>query len=174
LRTNTALLLLRHHREVKDSILLALAANDASRSTLYQGLTDMGHADRFPKRYKTQEDIARSLLVAAHGTDSLAAVSYVDKAPTQFKQLKGTVYFFKYKLNKEDDWMLGLSGIQPADHRNINTDGSLTILTGKKVRTDTPVLQQCQQQWRRLLLARRKSAANFFGDNDYAIHSDED
>jgi uncharacterized protein YbaP (TraB family) len=174
LRTNTTLLLLRHHREVKDSILLALAANDASRSTLYQGLTDIGQTDRFPKRYRSQEDIARSLLVVAHGTDSIAAISFVDKAPTQFKQLKGTVYFFKYRLNKEDDWMLGLSGIQPADHKNINTDGNLTVLTGKKIRTDTPVLQQCQQQWRRLLLARRKSAANFFGDNDYATHQDED
>ena len=160
--------------EVKDSILLALAADDASRSSLYQGLTDIGQADRFPKRYKTQEDIARSLLVAAHGTDTLAAIICIDKAPTQFKQLKGNVYFFKYKLNKEDDWMLGLSGIQPTDHKTISTDGMLTVLTGKKLRTDTPVLQQCQQQWRRLLLARRKSAANFFGDNDYAIHQDED
>jgi uncharacterized protein YbaP (TraB family) len=174
LRTNTALLLLRHHREVKDSILLALASDDASRSALYQGLTDIGQADRFPKRYKTQEDIARSLLVAAHSADSFADISYIDKAPTQFKQLKGTVYFFKYKLNKEDDWMLGLSGIQPAERKSISTDGSLTVLTGKKLRIDTPVLQQCQQQWRRLLLARRKSAANFFGDNDYSIHQDED
>jgi hypothetical protein len=174
LRTNTALLLLRRHREVKDSILLALAANDASRSSLYQGLADIGQADRFPKRYETQQDIARSLLVAAHGTDSLAAISFIGKAPAQFKQLKGTVYFFTYKISKEDDWMIGLSGIQPADQKKINTDGNLTVLTGKKIRTDTPILQQCQQQWRRLLLARRKSAANFFGDNDYAIHQDED
>ena len=70
--------------------------------------------------------------------------------------------------------MLGLSGIQPAERKSISTDGSLTVLTGKKLRIDTPVLQQCQQQWRRLLLARRKSAANFFGDSDYTIHQDED
>ncbi|HLZ88711.1 MAG TPA: hypothetical protein VKQ52_15755, partial [Puia sp.] len=55
LRMNTALLLLRHQRPVADSILLALAAGDATRCQLWQGLTAIGNADRFPHRFHTQE-----------------------------------------------------------------------------------------------------------------------
>ncbi|HEY4336138.1 MAG TPA: TraB/GumN family protein, partial [Puia sp.] len=50
LRLSTSLLLLRNHRPVADSILLALASADASRSLLYQGLDNIGMADRFPRR----------------------------------------------------------------------------------------------------------------------------
>jgi uncharacterized protein YbaP (TraB family) len=174
LRLTTSILLLRHHHAVPDSILQALAATDATRSALYQGLTGIGASDRFPKQYKTQEAIARSLLVASHGADDFAGIVFVDKQPAQFKQTKGSVYFFKYKLNKEDPWLLGLSGIQPADHKDISTDASLVVLTGKKVHADTPELQQFQEQWRRLLLARRKSAVSFFEDNEYALRPDED
>jgi uncharacterized protein YbaP (TraB family) len=174
LRLTTTLLLLRNHRSVNDSILLGLAADDAMRSSLYQGLTNIKRLDCFPRQFKTQEDMARSLLVASHGNDALASISLVEKQPAQFKQMKGTVYFFKYKVTKDDAWQIGLSGIQPANRKDLSTDRSLVVLTGKKLRADTPALQQFQEQWRRLLLARRKSAASFFQDNDYAVHQDDD
>ena len=174
LRLTTSLLLLRHHHPVPDSLLVALAADDATRGLFYQGLTDIGAQDRFPRKYRSQESMARSLLVASHGTDDFAAIDLVDKQAAQFKQTKGTVYFFKYKINKEDPWMLGLSGIQPADHNNVSTDAALVVLTGKKIHADTPELQQFQEQWRRLLLSRRKSAASFFQDNEYALRQDDD
>lgn len=174
LRLTTSLLLLRRHHELPDSLLESLAADDATRATLFQGLTDIGEQDKFPKKYRTQESIARSLLVAGHGTDDFAAVELVAKQPTQFKQTKGTVYFFRYKITKDDPWMLGLSGIQPAEHKDISTESSLVVVTGRKIHTDTSELQQFQEQWRRLLLSRRKSAVNFFRDNDYALHQDDD
>jgi hypothetical protein len=118
--------------------------------------------------------MARSLLVASRGTDDFAAIDLVDKQPAQFKQIKGTVYFFKYKINKEDPWMLGLSGIQPADRKDVSTDATLVVLTGKKIHADTPELQQFQEQWRRLLLSRRKSAGSFFQDNEYAVQQNDD
>lgn len=174
LRLTTSLLLLRHHHQVPDSILLALAANDATRSTLFQGLTDIGQLEKFPKVFRTQENMARSLLVSGHGNDEFAGIELVDKQPTQFKQVKGTVYFFRYKIAKDDPWMLGLSGIQPTDKKDISTEASLVLLTGKKLHADTPEVQQFQEQWRRLLLSRRKSAAAFFQDNEYALHQDDD
>ncbi|HXB93745.1 MAG TPA: hypothetical protein VNU70_01260, partial [Puia sp.] len=174
LRLNTALLLLRHQLPVADSILLALASDDASRSPLFQGLTDIGREDVFPRRFRTQEYIARSLLVSGHGSDSFAAINLVDKQPAQFKEKKGMVYFFRYKINKEDDWQMGLSGIQPGNHKDIGTDPNLVVLTGKKLRAGVPAVQQFEEQWQRLLLSRRKSAAVFFRDNDYVIRQDED
>ncbi|HWB93074.1 MAG TPA: TraB/GumN family protein, partial [Puia sp.] len=174
LRLSTTLLLIRHHRNVPDSILQALAAGDVTRGALYQGLADIGQLDLFPRKYRNQESIARSLLVASHGTDDFAGIVLVDKSPAQFKQTKGTVYFFKYKINKEDSWQMGLSGIQPENRKDISTDGSLVILTGKKLHSDIPEIQQFQEQWRRVVLSRRKSAASFFQDNDYGIRQDED
>ena len=174
LRMNTALLLLRHRLPVADSILLALAADDATRSPLFQGLTTIGREDAFPRQYRTQEYMARSLLVSGHGTDSFAAVDLIDKQPTQFKQKKGTVYFFTYKINKDDEWLIGLSGIQPQNRREISTDPTLVVLTGKRLRNDVPFLQQFEEQWRRLLLSRRKSAITFFQDNEYAIRQEDD
>ena len=174
LRMSTALLLLRNRRPVADSTLVGLAADDASRSGLFKGLTDIGREDAFPRQYRNQESIARSLLVSGHGVDSFAAIVLVDKQPAQFRQRKGFVYFFKYKLNKEDDWQIGLSGIQPESRRDISTDPGLVVTTGKKLRAGIPVLQQFEEQWHRLLLSRRKSAVAFFQDNEYAVRQDED
>ncbi|HEY1212417.1 MAG TPA: HEAT repeat domain-containing protein, partial [Bryobacteraceae bacterium] len=169
LRLSTSLLLLRHHRPVADSILLALAAADASRSQLYQGLDGIGCIDRFPRRYRNQEDMARSLLVSGHGANEFAAIRFVDKQATQFKDAKGWVYFFQYKINKDDEWQIGLSGIQPASRKDLSTDASLVALTPKKLKAGTPPLEQCAEQWRKLLLAHRKSAVSFFQDPEFRI-----
>ena len=174
LRLTTSLLLLRRHHDLPDSLLLALAEDDATRSALFQGLTDIGQLDKFPKKYRTQEYIARGLLVAGHGSEDFASIELVTKQPAQFKEKKGNVYFFRYKITKDDSWMLGLSGIQPADRKDISTETSLVVLTGKKIHADTPEVQQFQEQWRRLLLSRRKSAASFFQDNEYALRQDDD
>ncbi|HEY4111674.1 TraB/GumN family protein [Puia sp.] len=175
LRLSTSLLLLRHGRPVADSIFLALAANDASRSLLYQGLVAIGSVERFPLRYRTQEDIARSLLVASRGANEFAAIQLVDKQPAKFKDTKGWVYFFKYKINKDDDWQLGLSGIQPVNRKDLSTDASFVMLTAKKLKASTPAVEQFAGQWRKLLLSRRKSAASFFQDGEYHnLQPDED
>ena len=174
LRMNTALLLLRHRMPVADSIVIALAADDATRGPLYKGLSDIGRVDLFPLQYRNQESIARSLLVAGHGADSFAAIAFVDKQPAQFKQKTGLVYFFKYKINKEDEWQIGLSGIQPQNRREISTEPALVVTTGKRLRPGVPILQQFEEQWHRVLLARRKSAASFFQNNEYAVRQEED
>lgn len=174
LRMNIALLLLRHGMPVADSVLVVLAADDATRGPLYQGLSDIGRVELFPRQYRTQESIARSLLVSGHGVDSFAAIAFVDKQPAQFKLRTGWVYFFKYKINKEDDWQIGLCGIQPQNRRDVNTEPGLVAATGKRLRVGVPVLQQFEEQWHRLLLSRRKSAVAFFQDNEYAVRQEED
>jgi uncharacterized protein YbaP (TraB family) len=167
LRLNTAILMLRHDKPLADSILLSLAAGDATRSPLYQDLLAIDKANLFPRRYKNQEDMARSLLVSNHGPTEFADIRLEGRLPTRFKQTKGTVYFFRYKVNKEDDWQIGLSGIQPLNKKEVSTDPTLVVLTGKKLRSDTPAIQQFAAQWHHLLLSRRRSAAAFFQDSEY-------
>jgi len=175
LRLKTAILLLRHNHQVADSIFLTLAGADASRSRLLRCLTAIHKENRFPKAGKTQESIARSLLVASHGNSDFSDIQLVDKRPAQFKQIKGLVYYFKYKVNRDDEWQIGLSAFQPLNSKEVNTDPEFVALTGKRLRADKSVLEQFDQQWKRFLFSRRRSAATFFLDNDYYTNRpDED
>jgi uncharacterized protein YbaP (TraB family) len=174
LRLNTAVLMLRHSLPVADSIIRNLAAADAWRSTLYQDLMTIHRTDLFPARYKNQADIARSLLAAGHNNAVFADIQLVGKREVQFKESKGNIYLFKYKLGKDDDWLIGLSGIQPVDLKEVNTTTEFVSLTGKKLRQDKPVNSQFDDQLKRLLFSKRKSAAGFYLDRNYYEHGNEE
>lgn len=167
LRLNTAVLLIRHDRPVADSIIQTLVTSDAFRSRLLRNLVAIHKENRFPKAGKTQEAIARSLLVASHGGSEFADIQLVDKKPAQFKENKGFVYYFKYKINRDDEWQIGLSGLQPLNRKEVSTEPAFVSLTGKRLRADTPAPEQFDQQWKRFLFSRRRSAATFFMDSDY-------
>ncbi|HEX9511450.1 MAG TPA: TraB/GumN family protein [Puia sp.] len=167
LRLSTSALLLRNNKPVADSIIRALAVSDLYRSRLLKSLEAIHRGDRFPRSFRNQVDIARSLLVGNRSDNEGVDIQFVDKKPVQFKDMKGTIYFFKYKLNKDDDWQIGLSGLQPVNPKEVNTDNEFVRLTGKKIRPDTPVKDQFEQQLKKLLFSKRKSAASFYLDNDY-------
>jgi uncharacterized protein YbaP (TraB family) len=174
LRLSTAILLLRHDRPVADSILRNLAASDTYRSNLYQQLTAIGKADRFPKQYRNQSDMARSLLASGRGNSGLADVQFITKQKIQFKELKGYVYFFKYKPARDDDWQIGISGIQPSDPAIVNTANDFVLLTGKKLKPSLPLNTQLDDQLRKLIFSKRKSALNFYLDHNYLDRAGDD
>ncbi len=167
LRLSTAILLLRHNRPVADTILRNLAASDTYRSELYQQLTAIGKADRFPRQYRNQLDIARSLMASNHGGSGLADIQFITKRKIQFKQFSGYVYFFKYKPGRDDDWQIGISGIQPVDLGSVNTATEFVTLTGKKLKPSLPVNTQIDDQLRKLIFSKRKSARDFYLDHNY-------
>jgi uncharacterized protein YbaP (TraB family) len=176
LRLSTAILLLRHNRPVADSIIAALAASDQYRSRLLKSLQSIHKTDRFPRSWNNQESIARSLLVGSRGDDNdFEAIQFVDKSILQFKGAKGYIYFFKYKVKKDDDWQMGICGLQPLNKKELSTDALFVRLTGKKIRPDTPMLEQFGQQLKYLVFSKRKSAISFYLDNEYyGAHADED
>jgi hypothetical protein len=174
LRLNTAVLLLRHSRPVADSILQNLAAADAWRSALYQALVSIHRTDLFPRRYKDQVDMARSLLAAGHNSDGFADIQLVGRRQVQFKESKGNVYLFKYKVGKDDDWQIGLSGIQPANLKEVNTATEFVSLTGRRLRLGKPVNTQFDDQLKRLLFSKRKSAVGFYLDRSYYEHGNDE
>jgi uncharacterized protein YbaP (TraB family) len=175
LRLSTAILLLRHHRPVADSIIRSLAASDQYRSRLLKELQSIHQSERFPSGYKNQEAIARSLLLSGKGDDDFENIQLVDKRIVHFKGSKGYVYYFKYKVRKDDDWQMGLSGLQPLNRKEVSTDPLFLRLTGKKIKTDTPVADQFDQQLKYLVFSKRKSALSFYLNNDfYGGRGDED
>ncbi len=58
-------LYLRRGLPVKDSLLEAIAAEDIYRARLWDALESIGQSERFPKRYRKQEMLARSELMAS-------------------------------------------------------------------------------------------------------------
>ncbi|HXB43724.1 MAG TPA: TraB/GumN family protein [Puia sp.] len=169
-RLSTVVLLLRNNKTCPDSILQFLAKDDKYRFSLYKSLETMHLENKFPEQYRNQQDIARSALVSPRSTKPFFAVEYVDKRWAQCKQKKGWVYFFKYKNKRqEESWQMAISGLQPANLKIVSSDNDLVALTNKKIKKDKPVLEQFDEQLKRLLFSKHKSAVSFYLDNGFFV-----
>ncbi len=164
---SAAAMLVRNGKKVPDSVLQSLAAKDAYRSQLLKKLEKAKQAELFPAHYRQQDMIARSVLLNDKGADRFAAIELQGKQAVNLKERSGWVYFYKYKLKKEDDWKLGLSGIQPLKPGEISSDDQLTSMTDKKIKADKPVDEQFGEQLKKLLFSKHKSAELFFEENGY-------
>jgi hypothetical protein len=73
-------------------------------------------------------------------------------------------------VKKEDDWKLGISGIQPKDLKEVSSNATLTKMTGRKVKPADLADEQLQTQLRKLLFEQRESASVFFEDDDNSYY----
>ncbi|MFT4155526.1 TraB/GumN family protein [Parafilimonas sp.] len=158
----TAVLLIKNNKPVPDSILLNIAAKDNYRSNLFQALEEAGRAGMFPSPYKRQDLMARSVLCGDSEKTKFFDIQPEGKTPVNLTGKKGYVYFFKYKLQEDDDWEIGLSGPQPENVNEAGTDNALTSLTNEKLIAAKPAAEQFNNQLSRLLLLQHKSARHFY------------
>ncbi|MEO5646885.1 MAG: TraB/GumN family protein, partial [Chitinophagaceae bacterium] len=138
----TVKVLLRFKKSVPDSLLIKLASSDKYRGRLYELMEKYKQLDKFPAKYKNQLDIARSNLVLDKNYDRIDSIVYAGKQQVSLRDKKGLVYFFKYRVKKEDDWKIGLSGLQPEDQKMISSDDRLVKMTEKKFHEDEPLEEQ--------------------------------
>ncbi|MEO7768945.1 MAG: hypothetical protein ABIS01_16055, partial [Ferruginibacter sp.] len=164
-RLNASLILLRNEKPVADSVFNGLAEKDRWRGKLYRRLEQIKKLNKFPARYKTQIYMARSYLVAEKNYNSVDSIVFVDKQRMVFQGKKGFVYFFKYRIKKDGDWKMGISGLQPENILEASSDNSLAAMTDKKIRPELSVNDQYQEQLKRLLFTFHKSAHSFFDGN---------
>ncbi len=175
IRLSTATLMLRYNKIVPDSIVQRLGASDQYRSLLFKSLETIRKLDQFPASYKNQIEIARSQLVSAHKTNNFFAIEFVARKLIHCKLDSGYVYFFRYKINEEEDWQMGISGLQPVNLQETGSNNDYVKLTGKKLKADQPILEQFNGQLKRLLFSKHKGGASFYLDNDYyAGRNDEE
>jgi hypothetical protein len=165
-RLMAAVLLLRSKIPVADSILTNLAAVDRYRSKLYTKLEKAKLLDKFPDIHCGQLEMARSFMLADKNYIKVDSIIFIKKQPTAYLNKKGVVYFFKYRVNKEDDWKIGISGLQPEDGKQIFTESKLTSMTGKKIKNDEPLDEQLQNQLKKILFSFHPSARQFYGNNN--------
>ena len=174
LRLSISVILLRNNKNIADSVIQNLAADDKYRYLLFKRLRAIHKEDRFPRAFRNQLDIARSQLVSTRSGKDIFAIEYINKKMVQVKQDKGYAYYFKYKKTKDDGWQMGISGLQPVDLKEISVLNDMVKFTGKKIKTDQPVEEQLDAQLKRLIFSRHKSAASFYLDNDYYAGRNEE
>lgn len=162
-----AILLARNNIAVPDSVWQSLAAKDKYRAVLYRRLEAIDKQSLFPKSAATQPLMAQALLLNDKNSDKFQSCELVGKTRVTVKNKNGYVYFFKYKLNKEDDWKIGISGIQPADLKAVSTNDDLTRMTGKKLMGNKPAVVQYDDALKKLLFTMHRSATYFFSSNLY-------
>lgn len=163
IKYNTSLLLLRNNKPVPDSMWKYFAAMDNYRSELYDDLDDIKHLEKFPAQYKTQTDMAKSLLFASRDYNKVDTIVYLDKFPVSYKKEKGWIYFYKYKDKKDDAaWEFAASGMQPENLKEVNTDDEFTSFMQDNVDEEKPIKEQIQKLLKEMFNARRKSAKNFY------------
>jgi uncharacterized protein YbaP (TraB family) len=166
---DAALVLIRNNKKVADSILLNIAAKTEFRGKLLKRLEDIKHTELFPAKYKNQDSVARALLLNDKSYDKFNAVACEGKEYVTVNDKKGYVYFYKYKIRKDDEWHLGISGIQPENANEVSANDLLTKMTEKKIKADVPEAEQFKDQLQKLILEQHRSAQNFFDDdNDYS------
>jgi hypothetical protein len=162
LRQAVVMVLIRNNRPVPDSVLQALAADDWHRARLYSDLVQAGKADRFPAEFRNQEAMARSVLFERRAEGREAEMQWVGKQHVVTKEATGTVYFFKYKVKGQEGWMMGISGVQPENGKEVNTNSYLAEWTGLPLNGTGSELQQFQNKLPQWVLQHRASAARFY------------
>lgn len=167
-RSAAAVLMIRNGKAVADSILISLAKDDKNRTDLYYKLEQSGHADRFPSQYKTQYLITRSLLTNENKYDKLDSMVFLSKQSCNIKGKTGYVYFYKYRVKKEDQWKIALTGLQPLNEDEVNGDDELSILTSTRLKDNEPVDDQLNEELKKALFRFHKSAKFFYGNNGNA------
>ena len=174
LQLRTSVLLIKNQKPVADSVLNNIASKDNYRSPLLKELEEIDKVDLFPSKYKKQELIARSLLLNDSEKNEFADIEPAGKTIVNYKGEKSYVYFFKYKIKKDDDWLIGISGPQPENLKEVSTSGILTSMTNEKLTDDKPAIEQFNDQLQRLVLKLHKSAAHFFENDESAYDNYDD
>jgi uncharacterized protein YbaP (TraB family) len=186
LKYRTLLLLLRNNKPYPDSLPDYFAGMDEYRYELYTALKEMDMEAKFPGRYNTHLDLGRSKLLKEKSYEKPDTLAYIDRLPATIKEKTGYIYFFKYKMKKDDmSWKLATVGLVPKDsavfefkdedaddNSFLSSDYTVqymydfTTFTDTRIRDDQPLTEQLQKELKKILYSRRKSAKEFYNKNN--------
>ena len=174
LQLNAAILLLKNKKNVPDSILLSLAKSDRYRAGFYEAIKKINLEEKFPIACRNQQEIAKSILVTDNGYNEMDSVQFVSSTTVDYDGSKGFVYFFKYRMKEEDEWKMGISGVQPLNKNEINTLYGRTYKTHrKKINNEEELNVQFQNELNKMLILSHKSGRNFYLNDNYSRYDNE-
>ena len=190
LRTKIACMLLYHKTEVNDTIWESIAKNDAYRYYLKTSLFNIGHIEKLPASYRSQEQYARAIATHQVVTNKSKYKSedliYLDKRKVYFHQQWGYVYLYKYQrtigydvepASDQKEWNFCLSGIQPLDSTKAVMNSKLATYTRETVSESKTITEQFDALLFNLINSRRHNkyykgyndsdSENYSGYNEY-------
>ncbi len=167
-RLTAVVALLKNNKTVPDSILNSIASNDKFRATLYGALKEINRENRFPLADKKQQLIARSLLFVTGSFSKIDSIELVSSRSATYGINSGMVYFYKYRVKKEDSWKSAFSGLQPSDLNAVDINNDYTKFTDKKLDYESPESDQFEKEFEKMVILSHKSGRNFFISNDYS------
>lgn len=158
------LIMVKNGYAVPDTLWKSLAAKDSYRARLLEQLEKMKRTDLMPAAYKTQILMAKAILMHEEGYEKLDSVVVISNQPLRVKNKEGFVYFFKYRIKKEDEWKLGISGLQPLNKKEVSSGSELVKMTNHKLKQGEELKEQLQAELQKLVFAQHKGAVMFFED----------
>lgn len=190
LKLNTVLLLLRHNKQVPDTMLAYFAGLDDYRYRLYAGLRQLQKLSLFPAKHNNHIDLAKSRLLLSASYEKPDSVYYIDRLPAQIKDRKGYAYFFRYKQKKDDiTWRIGVVGLLPENpaefewpdqkskvyqprrysysyfgYDDNSGDYNITGMGYAKLKDYEPVDKQLEKQLKKILYGLKKSGREFYSE----------
>ncbi len=198
LKYNSLVMMMRNKKPYADSLLSFFASQDEFRYSLYKDLSAIGMDAKFPNRYKNHVDLGRSKLLGFSYYEKPDSLVYIERREAVVKNRKGFIYFFKYKLKKDDaGWKLATVGlvppepnaiefpIQEADETSVayrgyrDSGAGLTGFRDTRLNDEEPLAGQLEKELKRLLYSQRKSAKHFYDKpegsySNISINFDED
>ena len=149
--------------------------------------------DKFPTMYNNHLDLGRSSLMNESSYDKPDTLVYIDRLPAEYKSKKGFIYFYKYKIKKEDlNWKLAMVGLTPEDPKQFEYEDSVklgipfnyslfsesdynmynfTALTDTKIEVEEPISKQLNKALKKALYSRRQSAREFYEEREQPMTS---
>jgi len=175
LRTDIALLMLRNKKSVHDTLIEAVAALDNYRIQLYNNLEEARLLDKYPAKYKKQEDFARSMLQrnSYNKPDSLI---FLRKDSISYEGERGWLYFYKYKKAKDDtEWKIAVSGMQPFEQDKViaKFEGYkrlFTDFTNEEYIDDASLTDQLPKIIKEMKYEKRSSSRSFYSDKNNELY----
>ena len=187
LKFNTFLLLLQNKKELPDTMYNYFGSLDEYRYELYDELKKMKRLDLFPQKYNNKDELAKSRLLYSDSYSLPDTLVFLNKLPLTVKGKKGYVYFYKYKSRKTDlVWKLASAGMVAEagsvfeyedEKAEVKSFWDSKYSTNKssfrfnnflddKLNDDEPVMRQLDKLLKKLIYAKRKSAAVFYNDTN--------
>lgn len=162
-KINTALAMLKAKKAVSDSTWSLIAENKEYRAQLWTSLKQQNRQDLFPARYKTSEMLAAAAIYANGRIDSLVPLQ---KKQIRYEGKDALVYYFKYKLRKNDSWKIAISGVLPDKNGLPESNDALLALTNKSLDQRKPEGEQLSELLTQLLISTKASGRQFY-QNEY-------
>ena len=196
IKYSTMLLMLKNSKPYPDSLLRYFGSLEDYRYGLYKELKEIKRLDKFPALYNNHLDLGKSSLLDKKSYGKPDSVIYIDRLSAEYKGKKGFIYFYKYKAKKDDlTWKLATVGLVPEDPKQFEFEDnssislqefdsplfpsygynqySFTSFSETKFNDSEPVTDQLKKMLKKMLYSRRKSAKNFYEDeNERAAASD--